>query len=321
MNTPCTRREAIKAVSAAGLAAALTTPALAASALRTRRMPPRQPFKISLAQWSLHKPLFANEITCLDFAHEAHALGIHAIEYVNSFFKDKANDKSYLKQLNARADEHAVKQLLIMVDGEGNLGDADETKRTQAIENHKKWIDAASELRCHAIRVNAASSGTYEQQQQRAADGLRRLSEIAEPSGISVIVENHGGLSSNGQWLSGVMKLVDHPNCGTLPDFGNFCMDWSRSDDPDAWYDRYKGTQELMPYAKAVSAKSYAFDESGNETTIDFTKMMKIVLAANYHGYVGIEYEGSKHPPREGIRLTKALLERIRDELAAQSDS
>jgi len=315
MHNSCTRRQAIKAVTAAGLTAAITSPALAAAMRKPR--PPADPlFEISLAQWSLHKPLYAKEITCLDFAHEADALGIHAIEYVNSFFKDKARDKAYIKQLNDRANDHGVKQLLIMVDGEGNLGDADEANRTQAIENHKQWVDAAAELGCHAIRVNAASSGSYEQQQQRAADGLRRLSEIADPSGISVIVENHGGLSSNGQWLSGVMELVDHPNCGTLPDFGNFCMDWSRSDDPEAWYDRYKGTEELMPYAKAVSAKSYAFDESGNETTIDFTKMMKIVLAAGYHDHVGIEYEGSAHTPREGIRLTKLLLERIRTELA-----
>jgi len=320
MQTSCTRREAIKAVSAAGLAAAFATPALAAVTMRTNRVPPNALFQISLAQWSLNKPLFANEITCLDFAHEARAQGISAIEYVNSFFKDKARDKAYLKQLNARADEHGVKQLLIMVDGEGNLGDADESKRTQAVENHKKWIDAAKELGCHSIRVNAASSGSFEEQQQRAADGLRRLTEIAEPTGINVIVENHGGYSSNGKWLRGVMQMVNHPMCGTLPDFGNFCLDWSRSDDPEAWYDRYQGVIELMPFAKAVSAKTYAFDEAGNETTINYPRMMKIVLDANYHGYVGIEYEGSKHPPREGIKLTKALLERIREDLSTESE-
>ncbi|MCA9304285.1 MAG: sugar phosphate isomerase/epimerase [Phycisphaerales bacterium] len=316
MQSSCTRRDAIKAVSAAGLVAAFAAPSLATAAMRTQRVSADLLFQISLAQWSLNKPLFAGEITCLDFAHEARDQGINAIEYVNSFFKDKARDQAYLKQLNARADEHGVKQLLIMVDGEGALGDADEAKRTQAIENHKKWIDAAKELGCHSIRVNAASSGSCEEQQRLAADGLRRLTEIAEPIGINIIVENHGGYSSNGRWLSGVMRMVDHPMCGTLPDFGNFCLDWSRSDDPQAWYDRYQGVKELMPFAKAVSAKTYAFDEAGNETTIDYNKMMKIVLAAGYHGYVGIEYEGSKHSPRDGIRLTKALLERIRDEMS-----
>lgn len=276
-------------------------------------------FRISLAQWSLHKLLFANEITNNDFAREARDMGFDAIEYVNSFFKDKAEDQAYLKGLNTRAKDHGVTQLLIMCDGEGALGDADAKSRTTAIENHHKWVRAAKELGCHSIRVNAASSGTYEEQQSLAADGLRRLTDYAKPFGINVIVENHGGFSSNGQWLSGVMKKVDHPMCGTLPDFGNFCMDWSRSDDPDAWYDRYKGTGELMPFAKAVSAKSHEFDEQGNETGTDYRRMLKIVVESGYRGWVGVEYEGSKHSPREGSKLTKALLERVRDELAKAS--
>jgi sugar phosphate isomerase/epimerase len=219
--------------------------------------------------------------------------------------------------MNARASDQGVTQLLIMCDGEGNLGDADDAQRTQAIQNHHKWVHAAKTLGCHSIRVNAASSGTYEEQMERAADGLRRLTEFAEPFGINVIVENHGGLSSNGAWLSGVMMKVDHPMCGTLPDFGNFCMDWSRSSEPDAWYDRYKGTGELMPFAKAVSAKSHEFDADGNETGTDYRKMLKVVLDAGYRGWIGVEYEGSKHSPRDGSRLTKQLLETIRDEMSA----
>ncbi|MBO6514800.1 MAG: sugar phosphate isomerase/epimerase [Phycisphaerales bacterium] len=277
---------------------------------------PEPLFRISLAQWSLHKLLFANEITTLDFASEAHSMGFGAIEYVNSFFKDKAEDSKYLASLNTRAADHEVKQLIIMCDGEGALGDADTKARDTAVRNHHKWIHAAKELGCHSIRVNASSSGSFEEQQQRAADGLRKLSEYAEPHAINVIVENHGGLSSNGQWLAGVMKQVDHPMCGTLPDFGNFCMDWSRADQPDAWYDRYQGTKELMPFAKAVSAKSHEFDELGNETKTDYRKILKIVTDAGYTGWIGVEYEGSKHPPRQGCQLTKALLERVRDELS-----
>lgn len=274
-------------------------------------------FEISLAQWSLHKLLFANEMTNLDFAKEAKEMGFDAIEYVNAFFKDKADDEQYLDQLNSLANDQGVKQLLIMCDGEGNLGDADVKARKQAVENHHKWVRAAKKLGCHSIRVNAASSGAFEEQQKLAADGLRSLTEFAEPHGINVIVENHGGYSSNGQWLAGVMKLVDHPMCGTLPDFGNFCMDWSRSDQPEAWYDRYQGVQELMPYAKAVSAKSHDFNKQGEETKTDYLKMLKIVKDADYTGWIGVEFEGSNVSPREGSRLTKELLERVRDQLSS----
>ena len=277
-------------------------------------------FEISLAQWSLHKELFDGVITTLDFAKESRAMGFTGIEYVNSFFKDKAEDGDYLKNLNMRARDNGITQLLIMCDGEGELGNADEQQRKTAVENHHKWVRAAKALGCHSIRVNAASSGSYSEQQKRAADGLRKLTEYAEPLGINVIVENHGGLSSNGQWLSGVMKLVDHPMCGTLPDFGNFCMDWSKSDQSSAWYDRYQGVEELMPFAKAVSAKSYEFDYEGNEVRTDYYRMLKIVLDAGYCGWIGVEYEGSKHSPREGIKLTKALLERVRNEMVKGSD-
>ncbi len=201
-----------------------------------------------------------------------------------------------------------MKQLLIMIDGEGNLGDPDNAKRKTAVENHHKWAEAAKTLGCHSIRVNAGSSGTYEDQMKLAADGLRSLSEFAAKLGLNVIVENHGGLSSNGEWLAGVMKLVNLKNCGTLPDFGNF-----RIKDGEM-YDRYKGVTELMPFAKAVSAKSHDFDDKGNEIHTDYFKMMKIVLAAGYSGYVGIEYEGSKLDEFAGIRATKALLERVRAE-------
>lgn len=272
----------------------------------------RQPiFDISLAEWSLHKTIFGGKMTNLDFPKAAKDLGIHAVEYVNQFFKDKANDQKYLADLKQRCDDLGVKSLLIMCDGEGALGDADEAKRTKAVENHYRWVEAAKFLGCHSIRVNAQSSGSYDEQVGRAADGLRRLSEFGAKHNINVIVENHGGLSSNGAWLSAVMKKVDHKHCGTLPDFGNFRISGSEQ------YDRYQGVDELMPFAKAVSAKSYDFDADGNEKTIDYVKMMKIVLKHGYHGYCGIEYEGKTTPETEGIVATKKLLERVRQQLVS----
>jgi sugar phosphate isomerase/epimerase len=174
------------------------------------------------------------------------------------------------------------------------------------VENHYKWVEAARFLGCHSIRVNAQSSGPYEEQLKLAADGLRRLSEFGAMHELNVIVENHGGLSSNGKWLASVIQRVDLQNCGTLPDFGNF-----------GDYDRYQGVKELMPFAKGVSAKSHDFDAEGNETRTDYAKMMQIVLDADYHGYVGIEYEGSKLGEMEGIAATKKLLERVREKLSA----
>ncbi|MEM7229364.1 MAG: sugar phosphate isomerase/epimerase family protein [Planctomycetota bacterium] len=267
-------------------------------------------FEISLAQWSLHRTLFAGELDALDFAKSAaEDFDIHAIEYVNSFFKDKAKDRSYIDQLKRNAEAHDVKSLIIMVDGEGNLGAPDERERMTAVENHYQWVEAAKQLGCHSIRVNARSEGTYDEQRDRAADGLRRLCEFADDHDIDVIVENHGGLSSNGAWLAAVMKQVEHPRCGTLPDFGNFHIG------DGEWYDRYTGVRELMPYAKAVSAKSNDFNDDGEETNTDYVRMMTIVLKAGYRGFVGVEYEGQTLPEAEGIRRTKVLLERVREQL------
>ena len=267
-------------------------------------------FRISLAQWSLHRTIRSKKLDNLDFAKAAkEEFGIEAIEYVNQFFKAKAGDKKYLDELKKRADDQGVKTLLIMIDGEGRLGEPDEAKRKQAVENHRRWLHAAKHLGCHSIRVNAASSGSYDEQVKLAADGLRQLSELGKELDLNVIVENHGGLSSNGAWLAKVMEAVGMDNCGTLPDFGNFNLGGGK------WYDRYKGVEELMPYAKAVSAKSHDFNEKGDETKTDYMKMMKIVLKAGYSGYVGIEYEGGKLGEIEGIRATKKLLERVREAL------
>ena len=301
-----TRRELLQASAAALLAPALARRVtLAAAAQKTS--PP--PFRISLAQWSLHRTLRSGKLDHLDFAKVTRQeYGLEAIEYVNSFFKDRAKDAAYLAEMNTRAKDHDIYQHLIMCDGEGRLGDPDATKRRDAVENHRKWLEAAKTLGCVSIRVNAASEGTFDEQQKLAADGLRQLAELGAPLGINVIVENHGGLSSNGQWLAGVMKMVAHPRCGTLPDFGNFYE-----------YDRYQGVADLMPFAKAVSAKSHDFDEHGNESSKDYRRLMKIVTGAGYHDWVGIEYEGKTLSEHEGILATKRLLARVSEEMAGKS--
>jgi sugar phosphate isomerase/epimerase len=300
------RRGFLKTAAAAG--AALSLSGRSASAAAEATMPL---FKISLAEWSLHRTLFDGKLDNLDFAATTKKeFDIDAVEYVNQFFKDKAKDTKYLADLKKRAADNGVTNVLIMIDGEGSLGDPSEQKRAAAVENHHKWVEAAKFLGCHSIRVNAHSDGSYDEQMKLAADGLGRLTDFGAQHDINVIVENHGGLSSNGEWLAGVMKLVDNKRCGTLPDFGNF------QTSPGQWYDRYKGVKELMPFAKGVSAKSHEFDTAGNEVRTDYFKMLKIVLDANYHGYIGIEWEGNNPDEFEGIRLTKRLLERARDRLS-----
>jgi sugar phosphate isomerase/epimerase len=297
------------------LASTLTAAALAACAKNDAAGEPdgkaaiKEPlFKISLAEWSLHRALRGGTLDHLNFPITAkNDYDIDAVEYVNTFFKKKG-DAAYNNELRKRCEDVGVKSVLIMCDGEGDLGNPDQVKRVKAVENHYKWVEAARTLGCHSVRVNAQSAGTYEQQQDLAADGLRRLCVFADDYQLNVIVENHWGLSSNGQWLSGVMKKVGHPRIGTLPDFGNF--------DPKQ-YDRYQGVADMMPWARGVSAKSYDFDPATGETDkIDYRKMLKIVVNAGYHGRLGIEYEGDKQSEPDGIRMTKALLERVRAELS-----
>ncbi len=274
--------------------------------------------QISLAQWSFHKALQSDKMTHMEFIKKAGEMGFGGVEYVNQFFKDKAQDTTYLAAMNQAAKAANVRQLLIMIDGEGYLADADSTKRTEAINNHLKWVDAAAFLGCHSIRVNAHGEGTAEEVSAAAVDGLSRLSKYAATKNINVLVENHGGYSSNGAWLANVMKTVNMPNCGTLPDFGNFCV---KRKDGAMWgtpcieeYDKYQGVAELMPFAKAVSAKSYDFGELGYETTIEYPKMIGIVKDAGYSGFIGVEYEGESASEEDGIKATKALIEKCLDE-------
>ncbi|HEX2394505.1 MAG TPA: sugar phosphate isomerase/epimerase family protein [Bacteroidales bacterium] len=263
----------------------------------------KERFKISLAEWSLHRALWGKQMTNLDFPVKAKKeFGINGVEYVSTFFKDTSTE--YLNELLKISKDNEVTNVLIMIDGQGSLGDTDASARTKAVENHKPWIEAAKFLGCHSIRVNAAGKGTEQEVADGVVESLSSLCTFAAPMKINVVVENHGGYSSNGKWLSGVMKRVNMKNCGTLPDFGNFRVSQTEE------YDRYLGMQELMPFAKGVSAKSHEFDAEGNETKSDFYRMIQIVKDAGYKGWVDVEYEGSKLSEPEGIMATKRLLEK-----------
>jgi sugar phosphate isomerase/epimerase len=273
-------------------------------------------FEISLAQWSLHKAMFSKKITTLDFPGIAKKeFGINVVEYVNQFFMDKAKDTAFLNELLKRSTDNGVKNHLIMVDLEGALGDLNDTKRSEAVENHYKWVDAARFLGCKTIRVNAFGEGSPQDVHHAAVDGLGRLGEYASKVGLNVIVENHGGLTSNGAWLASVLKDVNKSNVGALPDFGNFCI---KREGENMWegkcideYDKYKGVKELMPFAKGVSAKTFDFDEKGNCVETDYYKMFKIIKDSGFKGYVGIEYEGNSLDEYSGIHKTVNLLKKV----------
>jgi sugar phosphate isomerase/epimerase len=320
-----TRRSFLKTTAALG-AVGLAQPVVKTLAAE----PKKEPFKISLAQWSLHNGFFKKPgvppLDNLEFAKIARSVGIDGIEYVNQMFKDKGTDQAYLVEMKKRADSEGVKSLLIMCDGEGSIGAAQDAARTKTIENHLKWLDAAAFLGCHSIRVNAASDPKLppDEQAKLAADGLHRLCVEGDKRGLWVVVENHGGLSSNGKWLTGVMKVADHKRVGILPDFGNFYTNRQTSE----MYNPYQGVREFMPWVKqAVSAKAYDWDTGAGkfytedrrekiEITLDYERLMRIVVGAGYSGYVGIEYEGQKHSEVDGIKRTKQALEEIRALLA-----
>ncbi|SHG02751.1 Sugar phosphate isomerase/epimerase [Salegentibacter echinorum] len=279
-------------------------------------------FKISLAQWSLHKPIFAGEIDPMDFAEKANEMGFEGIEYVSGFYAEKIKNaedpekamQKTLDTLKAKSEEFGVENVLIMVDGEGELASTDKETRKQAVENHKKWVDAAQFLGAHTIRVNLFGAKEPEAWKKSAVSGLKMLSEYAKEKNINVLVENHGHFSSNAKLLVEVIKEVNMDNCGTLPDFGNFCIERTKDGCAEE-YPTYQGIEEMMPYAKAVSAKSYDFDAKGQETDLDYKRIMQIVKDAGYTGFVGVEYEGQKLSPKEGIMATKKLLQEVGSEL------
>lgn len=273
-------------------------------------------FKISLAQWSLHKSLFNKEIDTLDFPRLAREVyQIEAVEYVNQFFRNKVTDQQYLRQLLSRSQDHGVVNHMIMIDEESDLGDADQSKRLKAVEVHSRWADAARFLGCSMIRVNAFGAGSKQEVKNAVVDGLGRLGEYCHQIGLQLVTENHGGLSSDAEWLADVLRQIDKPYIGSLPDFTNWCL---RREGPGFWggkcleeYDPYKGVATLMPFAFGVSAKAFDFDAKGNCLDIDYNRMLRIVKDAGYTGYIGIEYEGESLPEKDGILKTKALLQRV----------
>jgi sugar phosphate isomerase/epimerase len=282
---------------------------------------PSSGLEISLAEWSLHRTLQAGKLDHLDFPAKAkNDFGISAVEYVNQFFggkkmnfKEAAKSTAYLNELLKRTRDLGVVNHLIMVDNEGSLAIPDDKERLQAVENHKKWVEAAKFLGCRTVRVNLHGEASPDEKKTASIDSLGRLGDFAKTMDINVVVENHGHESSNGAWIAAVIKQVKHQNVGTLPDFGNFCLSdpWGQTQtDCKEMYDRYKGVQEMLPFAKGVSAKTYDFDASGEQPLMDYKKLMDIVKAAGFKGYIGIEFEGSTQPEEEGIRKTKLLLEK-----------
>lgn len=271
--------------------------------------------KLSLAQWSIHRGLEGGTYKAEDFpAIAQQEFGIAAVEYVNRFYKDHATDVDFWRRMRTSADALGVTSLIIMVDEEGDLGNPDATARGQAVERHYKWVDAARILGCHSIRINAFGEGSKTEVQAAVVDALQQLCAYAHPSGINVLIENHGLYSSDGVWITEIMQRVQRPNCGTLPDFGNWCLatKWGSTEtgkECASVYDRYVGVAELLPFARGVSAKSYAFDAQGQETLIDYAHMLRLIRGSPYSGHIGIEYEGSPLGEPDGIRATKALLE------------
>lgn len=311
------------ALSILGLTACKETPKKDAPEKGTVAQPTEETgpiFQLSLAQWSLHRAIREGGMDPYEFAQKAKGWGFSGLEYVSGLYYKELEAASFSEEAmqgfvdrnNEEARKHGMQNLLIMVDGQGDLATSGEADRIAAVENHYKWVDAAAAMGCHSIRVNLSGSSDPQQWVPNSVDGLRRLATYAEDKGIKILVENHGGLSSNAGMLAKVMREVGMENCGTLPDFGNFCI---RRNDPSDWragcaeeYDRYKGVRELMPFAGAVSAKSHDFDAQGNETNTDYVRMLQIVKDAGYTGYIGVEYEGSELDEEAGIIATRDLI-------------
>lgn len=309
------RRNFIKSAGLAAAALSLGVPHLGCSTKKEELL-----FKISVAEWSVNRSLFAGKIDHLDFPVLAKKHGIDAVEYVNQFFKDKAKDQAYLTEMKNIADGEGVTSVLIMCDGEGTLGATSAAERTQTVENHKKWVEAAKFLGCHSIRINAYSDIAWSPNESDANEaaklasaGLHDLCVFADDFDINVIIENHGGFSSNGKWLADMIKGADHPRAGSLPDFGNFRI--AEHEGKTVSYDSYRGVEELMPSAFGVSLKPVVWDDNGNSFPLDYERMMKIVLAHNYHGYVGIEH-GETDREWESIVEIRQELERVREILS-----
>lgn len=289
-------------------------------------------YDISLAQFSLASEFFMGKHDTLQFpARAKNDFGVNIVEYVSMFFADKMNDASFFKELKMRTDDLGVTNHLIMVDDK-NIADLDKAKRNEAVESHYKFVDAAKILGCRSIRVNLGSieqEGSAEEVADAALEGYSKLLEFGDQNEMDIIVENHVGHSCNGKWLANIMKEVNHKRAGVLPDFGNFCVNRTKPETMDLagymatkcleQYDMYLGIEELMPYAKGVSAKTHKFDADGNETQMDFKRIFDIIKKSGFNGIIGIEYEGGLMHAQgmegylsneEGIKATKKLIEK-----------
>lgn len=284
-------------------------------------------FEFSLAQWSFNKSFREGGISPYEFAKMANELGFKGLEYVSQLYPDviESDDKDaaiqvFVEKNNALAAQYQMKNVLIMIDEEGNLSSSNEKERMTAIENHKKWIAAAHQMGCSAVRLNLYGEKDPEKWIANSIKSLKELSDYGSERNINVIVENHGRITSNIPFLMRAINDTQKANCGTLPDFGNFCIAedgyGSLSDGScKEVYDPYKGVAEMMPKAFGVSAKSYDFDADGNETTLDYYKLLSIVKEAGYNGFIGVEYEGHRLSEQEGILATKKLLENVASKL------
>ena len=306
-----TRRTFIKK-SALG-ATALSFPGLYACGANTKNTMP----KISLAQWSLNRAFFAKKLDPINFASIAkNSYGISAVEYVNQFYTDNATDEKFWREMAKRAADSEVKSLIMMVDEKEKLGDSNEDTRKAAIESHYKWVDAAKILGCHSIRVNAFGDGSLDELEVSLVDGLGKLTEYAAKEEVNVILENHGLHTSNADFMTGIIKAVNNPYLGTLPDFGNWCLsaEWGstqKTKNCNSVYPPEEGIAKFLPFAKGVSAKSYSFDTDGFDTAIDYPKLLQLVKDSDFNGHIGIEFEGENMGEPEGIKATKALIKKV----------
>ena len=290
------RRRFMATAGALGISAILPSPVFA--------KPRRNWFEISVAQWSFQRQFYSGEMKTENFPqYAADKLGIYGIDFLSDFMLNIYRNPSVLKNIKIRSDDLGVKNVMIMCHKEGRIGNKDSVTREKVIDTHKHWVEAAHHLGCKSIRVNARSGGSRQEQLDLVTDSLSRLSLFAKDFDVNIIVENLWGsdYSHKATFIADVMRAVNMPNCGTLPDLNNF-----RYDDP------YKSTEIIMPWAKAVSAKSLDFDPQGREKYIDYQRMMRIVYASGFRGHIGIEWEGCKKAPLEGVLLTKALLEKTR---------
>jgi len=324
------RREFIKK-SSMGLAAVGIASAMP-SFLKAGASKKEMPFKLALSQFSLASQFWSKQLDPLDFPQKTmKTFGIAGLDYCSMFFATKAKDTTFLNELRKRALDNGCYNQRIMIDGEGVLGDLNKDVRIKAVENHNKWIDAAATLGCPMIRVNVEGEGDPAEVAKAAIESLNALIDYGKKSNIDVIVENHVGISCNGGWLANVMKEMNNSHCGTLADFGNFCINRTKppTNDIAGWmqtkcleeYDRYKGIKELMPFAKGVHAKTHVFDASGNDTETDFAKMFKIIGDSGFKGWVSVEYEGglikmyakdNKYLDDDaGVLATKKLIEKV----------